>query len=144
MQKLRKGFTLVELIIVLAIAGLIISLVFVAASAAQRNSRDTTRRADTNKLATAIDQWASNHNGALPIAPDVAPGGQLFTDGYLDINKFKDPSADANYVILYQDTPLNPAACFTKYIGYIVDSTTAPTTYHLETCLEAGVYKLNP
>lgn len=102
MKKLRQGFTLIELIIVLAIAGLIISLVFVAASAAQRNGRDTTRRADAQKLATAIEQWSANNNGALPdgttddIFSTTAPNS-LFTAGYLDATKFRDPSTGVTY-----------------------------------------------
>lgn len=141
MQKLRKGFTLVELIIVLAIAGLIISLVFIAATAAQRNGRDTARRADAQKLATAIDQYAANHNGALPSAdPTLA----LFAGGYLTKGKFNDPSTGQTYKILYQTGSLSPQFCFQGYMGYIIDNDTKPTSYHLETCLEAGIYKFTP
>lgn len=142
MKKIRQGFTLIELMIVLAIAGLIISLVFVAASAAQRNGRDTTRRADTQKLATAIEQWAANNNGALPKSDaDIL---SLKTNSYLDSAKFKDPSKGEDYIVLVQTNSLDPNFCFTKYMAYVPDSLTNPTKYSLETCLESGIYKYTP
>lgn len=141
MKNLRRGFTLIELIIVLAIAGLIISLVFVAARAAQRNARDTTRRADTQKLATAIEQWAANNNGALPKGTDMP---SLKTNGYLDASKFKDPGKKEEYIILVQTNSLNPGFCFPKYMAYVPDSLTTPTKYSLETCLESGIHKYTP
>lgn len=145
MKKFRQGFSLIELMIVLAIAGLIISLVFVAASAAQRNSRDTTRRADTQKLATAIEQYASNHNGALP--KDGAELNSLKTDGYIDTAKFKDPKTGSVYnfglFVTVAAAKLNPFWTWDGNMYYIYDSAN-PNSYSLLTKLEAGEYNYTP
>lgn len=146
MQKLRKGFTLIELMIVLAISGLIIGLVLVAASAAQRNGRDTTRRADTQKLATAIEQWASNHNGALP--KDGAELNGLSASGYIDANKFKDPSTNEAYSLGFispaQAVPDPPFWDFGLGRMYYVYDSASPGTYKLITKLESGKFTYAP
>ncbi len=69
MQKLRKnnrGFTIIEVLIVLAIAGLIMLIVFLAVPALQRNARNTQRKNDVGKLLAAASDFVSNNNGTLP------------------------------------------------------------------------------
>jgi prepilin-type N-terminal cleavage/methylation domain-containing protein len=63
-----KGFTLIELVIVLAIAGLIFVIVFLAVGAAQAARRDTARKDAQNQLVAAVNQYASNNTGNLPSA----------------------------------------------------------------------------
>ena len=65
-----SGFTIVEVMIVLAIAGLILAVVFVAVPALQRNSRDTQRKVDVGNIRAGINTYASNNKGAIP--DDVA------------------------------------------------------------------------
>lgn len=64
--KNQSGFTIVEVMIVLAIAGLVLGIVFIAVPALQRNSRNTGRRADLGNLRAQFDTWTSNNNGKLP------------------------------------------------------------------------------
>src|SRR3954469_17562583 len=59
----EKGFTIVEVLIVLAIAGVIMLVVFLAVPALQRNSRNTQRRSDVSHLAGLVNEWAANHTG---------------------------------------------------------------------------------
>lgn len=65
-KKNKEGFTIIEVLIVLAIAGLILLIVFLAVPALQRNSRNTQRKNDVAALLGAISEYASNNNGALP------------------------------------------------------------------------------
>ena len=62
----ESGFTIVEVMIVLAIAGLILAIVFIAVPALQRNARDTQRRADISAIQGAIATYSGNNNGATP------------------------------------------------------------------------------
>ena len=67
-RKSQSGFTIVEVMIVLAIAGLILAIVFIAVPALQRNSRNTQRRSDLGSLRAQFDTWTSNNGGKIPNA----------------------------------------------------------------------------
>ena len=62
----QKGFTIIEVLIVLAIAGLIMLIVFLAVPALQRSSRNTQRRHDVSAILSAVSEWSNNNNGTLP------------------------------------------------------------------------------
>lgn len=64
----KKGFTIIEVLIVLAIAGLILLIVFLAVPALQRNSRNTQRKSDVSALLGSVSEFTSNNNGRLPTA----------------------------------------------------------------------------
>ncbi len=63
----RSGFTIIEVVLVLAIAGLIFLMVFIALPQLQRAQRDTQRREDVSKLRSAIETFKGNNNGRLPV-----------------------------------------------------------------------------
>lgn len=97
----KKGFTIIEVVLVLAIAGLIFLMVFVALPALQRSQRDTQRRDDMARLATAITQYQTNNNGKVPMAATTVPTSTDFITRYLGgANEFKDPDGEA-YVIKF-------------------------------------------
>jgi len=51
---------------VLAIAGLIFMMVFIALPSLQRSQRDTQRQNDMSKVITALQNYMTNNRGALP------------------------------------------------------------------------------
>lgn len=61
-----KGFSIIEVVLVLAIAGLIFLMVFVALPALQRGQRDTARKNDANTVASALGSYRSNNRGKMP------------------------------------------------------------------------------
>lgn len=63
--KNQSGFTIIEVLIVLAIAGLIMLIVFLAVPALQRNSRNTQRSNDAARVAGSINECLANNNGNL-------------------------------------------------------------------------------
>jgi prepilin-type N-terminal cleavage/methylation domain-containing protein len=67
-KNLRRedGFTIIEVLIVLAIAGLIMLIVFLAVPALQRNSRNTSRKSDISSLGSALSEYVNNNDGQLP------------------------------------------------------------------------------
>lgn len=84
--KSEKGFTIIEVLIVLAIAGLIMLVVFLAVPALQRNARNTQRKNDVSALGGALSEHISNNNGKLPTSQtefndDVLPN---FNTSYYD------------------------------------------------------------
>lgn len=62
----EKGFTIIEVLIVLAIAALILLIVFLAVPALQRSARNNSRKNDASRVSTAVANWNSNNNGSLP------------------------------------------------------------------------------
>ncbi len=66
-----KGFTIIEVMIVLVIAAVIILIVFLAVPALQRNSRNNQRKNDAGRVSSAITEWKTNHNNASPQASDL-------------------------------------------------------------------------
>lgn len=64
----KKGFTIIEVVLVLAIAGLIFLMVFIALPALQRSQRNTRRRQDMARILTAFNDYQANNNGKMPPA----------------------------------------------------------------------------
>lgn len=64
-----KGFTIIEVVLVLAIAGLIFMMVFIALPALQRNQRDTARKSDVGAVASAVSTYSGNNRGKFPTGP---------------------------------------------------------------------------
>ena len=50
----------------LAIAGLVLAIVFIAVPALQRNSRNTQRRSDLANFRAQFDTWVGNNGGKIP------------------------------------------------------------------------------
>jgi type IV pilus assembly protein PilA len=65
-QYKEKGFTIIEVVLVLAIAGLIFLMVFIALPALQRNQRDTARKGDVGSVVSAVSSFSSNNKGTFP------------------------------------------------------------------------------
>lgn len=64
----QSGFTIIEVLIVLAIAGLILLIVFLAVPALQRNSRNTQARNEAASVLGGVNEFITNNNGKLPTA----------------------------------------------------------------------------
>ena len=87
--KSKQGFTIIEVVLVLAIAGLIFLMVFVALPALQRSQRDTQRRNDMSRVDTSLVQYQTNNMSAgsnltaLPSGPSywAACKNGTFVDG---------------------------------------------------------------
>jgi prepilin-type N-terminal cleavage/methylation domain-containing protein len=102
-QTKQKGFTIIEVVLVLAIAGLIFLMVFIALPALQRNQRDTTRKSDVSRVQTAINNAQANDRGRLPTLDST------FITKYLKIgdDSFEDPSGKG-YVFSTRDEADSP------------------------------------
>lgn len=86
----NKGFTIIEVVLVLAIAGLIFLVVFLALPALQRSQRDTQRKSDLGRFMSQVGNYQSNNQGALP-ANNAAWNTMI--SNYLTVNgsSFADP-----------------------------------------------------
>jgi len=94
-NKLKKaktqGFTIIEVMIVLAIAALILLIVLLAVPALQRNARNTTIKNDASALAAGFSEYISNNNGVIPASisyatPTVTIGAAGSTQADVKVN----------------------------------------------------------
>lgn len=99
------GFTIIEVILVLAIAALIFLMVFIALPTLQRSQRDTQRRQDMARLADQVTQFQTNNNGKLP--------GDGKKDPEADVEKLADLCPTPSAVNNSASSPAN-AECFIK------------------------------
>ena len=65
-KKDNKGFTIIEVLIVLAIAGLILLVVFLAVPALQRNSRNTQLKSAVTSVLGGVSEFSANNDGKIP------------------------------------------------------------------------------
>ena len=106
--KQQKGFTIIEVVLVLAIAGLIFLMVFVALPALQRGQRDAQRKQDLARISTQFTNYLSSTRGAVPNNPTSLG---KFVKGYLNGDtdtvagdEYKDPNGEL-YTIKYDVLP---------------------------------------
>lgn len=59
----HSGFTIIEVVLVLAIAGMLFLVVFLAVPAMQRNQRDNARKQDVNKVVGGIQRYIVDNSG---------------------------------------------------------------------------------
>lgn len=90
-----KGFTLIEVVLVLAIGGLIFLLAFLAFQNASKNRRDTQRRSDAGKVLAEISNAESDGYSITPLKIR----NQEFKNKYLGGSDFKGPgNPGATYI----------------------------------------------
>jgi prepilin-type N-terminal cleavage/methylation domain-containing protein len=118
----RRGFTIIEVVIVLAIAGLIFMIVFISVPAVQRIQRDSHRKQDLAILKASIDTWKSNNaNNNLDSAAELA----LLSADYF---QHQDPSTGANYQLNFHDVgvahnlALPPVGQINYTLGHICEN----------------------
>ena len=121
----QSGFTIIEVLIVLAIAGLILLVVFLAVPALQRNAHNTTKKSDVASVLGAMTEYVSNNGGSLPIAQTgIGSGnnGNIGKVGAAGINvaNVKLGNYDAGSVNISVTVPAKPAVD----VLYIVEKAT--------------------
>lgn len=98
-KKKSDGFTIVEVMIVLAIGALILLVVLLAVPALNRNKRNTQRKQDVSAILGAISEYTTNSNGSLP------PDGPAITS--LANLSFYDATSEVDY--LYSTSAITTA-----------------------------------
>lgn len=85
LKKNQSGFTIIEVLIVLAIAGLIMVAVFTAVPALQRSSRNNDRKSSSSQVIASISSYVANNNGVLPVAGTLANAVLDYKPGFFTV-----------------------------------------------------------
>jgi prepilin-type N-terminal cleavage/methylation domain-containing protein len=124
----QKGFTIIEVLIVLAIAALIMLVVFLAVPALRRNAANSGRANDAAKVSAAVTDCLTNHNGLATACADVGPSKVDVTD----FAQLTDTITSANFI--------NPGAAGTPALLLAAtdkDASTFVVSYKVK-CSTAG------
>ncbi len=135
----RKGFTLVEIVIVMAIIAILAALVVGAIGIARKQARDTQRINDMRTLQTAMEAYASSHGGKY-----YDTGGKLVCLGVPSTEQcWGGPygsdalnTALAPYLANIPKDPLYGTRIFGTYVYR------SPGSYWLSTGAQSGNYSL--
>lgn len=102
--KNKKGFTLVEIVIVLAIAALILAAILIAVAGAQQSRRDSARRDAAGAIGALLEESAGNNNGNYPDNGGIAAADfvTIAQDRTQDPGA---PDADEEYNITFDACP---------------------------------------
>jgi len=98
-QGLKKGFTLVEMLVVLGIIGLLSSITIVSISSARATSRDKVRIVDISQLELSF-RLLLESNGSYPVydnGANISAVSELSVGGRVPV----DPINDATYEYIY-------------------------------------------
>ncbi len=105
MRTSARGFTLIEMIVVIAIIGLIASVLLVSLSSARAKGRDTRRVSDIRSIQAALEQYYQ----ACSVYPRVlsALSGSTCTNG---------PNTGASLNVPMPNVPQDPSGGSYKYV----------------------------
>jgi prepilin-type N-terminal cleavage/methylation domain-containing protein len=100
MKQVKKGFTLIEVILVLAIAALIFLMVLLTLPAVQRAQRDMQRKEDVGKLIAAYTEFVGNNRGTQPgDSTDLCTGADGVNESTCEMNPYVRLTDGVSYTI---------------------------------------------
>ena len=151
----RKGFTLIELMVVVAIMGLLAALAVISLNNARERARDARRISDIKQIQTALEMYYLDNHG-YPTTPQDGYPGCL---EHLCISSGGTEGIDSNCsgTVYMNLTPSNPQprgdgdCANTNYKYTVVPSSGSNTSYYIDYCLgsetgdiEAGDHHATP
>ncbi len=138
----NSGFTLIELMIVIAILAGLATMFMTTFPSAQKRGRDTKRRSDLKQYQTAMELYANKNGGYLVSGGTINPSGTFCSDAAkLGLKSCPDdPKSTQHYSVNSTATQYvlwtqleQPSGATAEYFvvcstGKAIDATTPPTS----------------
>ncbi|HVM76661.1 MAG TPA: prepilin-type N-terminal cleavage/methylation domain-containing protein [Candidatus Paceibacterota bacterium] len=133
MNKSNKGFTLIEILIVVAIIAILASVVLVGLGPTQSLGRDARRVADLHEVQNGLELYY-NKNGAYPIPSPASWSqvGTVLTGASIGVNGIPDdPSSGQHYIYAWSaaGAAYELAANLENGTGNVWNNYTAPANF---------------
>jgi prepilin-type N-terminal cleavage/methylation domain-containing protein len=133
----RKGFTLLELLIVMAVLGALASIVLVSYPASQKRARDAKRRSDVKQYQAAMEIYANKNGGVYSVTAATNISGTYCSSTLALPACPDDPKTTQHYTVIATTT--------TYRIWTTLEQPTSPVTYfYVCSTGEAGEVTTNP
>jgi len=63
---IKKGFTLIEMLVVISLIGILAALILVSFAGSQKQARDTARKSDLKQYQTVLENFATKNDSLYP------------------------------------------------------------------------------
>ena len=99
LHKTNSGFTIIEVVLVLAVGGLVFLAVFLALPGIQVAQRDNQRKSDVGTVVAAVKSYITDHDNQVPPDSGVTEVGSLDVngDGIIDDDERQQIWQDGNH-----------------------------------------------
>lgn len=137
-MKIYKGFTLIEMLVVISLIGILAALALVSFQSSQKQARDTQRKSDLRQYQNALEAYGNMANGLYPYRATAASAySQLCSDLNIklepDISCSQDPKnatdSSFDYMYISNGSGAVGSASGTQYIIYAQIENASSTTY---------------
>ena len=129
----NRGFTIVELLIVIVVIGILATLVITTYNGVQSKARDTKRKTDINALQGQVEAYNTNA-GYYPTLADINSSAWRATNMKgLDPSALQDPQGSAETLVA---SPVAGSYAYAAVPSGCDDVTTNCTSYTLTATLE--------
>ena len=125
MNRVRRGFTLVEILIVVIILGILAAIVIPQFTNASTDARKSSLTTQLQSLQQQIAYYKLQHNDTIPKL--ITVGWTVFTE-YTDVNGAVSATKDATHIYgpYFPSTPINPLTSPTEASVVAADASTGP------------------